>query len=75
MSDFRDIMRRNWDILDLDKIQDNWYDKVALHSIPFAYRVTPVGAVETNLGCSVNAGRNFSKTSVMSLKKSSILPG
>lgn len=34
MSDFRDIMRRNWEILDLDRIQDNWYDRVALYSVP-----------------------------------------
>ena len=33
MNHFRDTMRRNWEILDLDKIQDNWYDRVTLCSL------------------------------------------
>lgn len=27
LSSFRDIMRRNYETLDVDKIQDRWYDK------------------------------------------------
>ena len=27
-------MRRNWETLDLDKIQDNWYDIFPLYSEP-----------------------------------------
>ena len=34
MSDFRDIMRRNWEILDLEKVQDHWYERAILRSDP-----------------------------------------
>jgi hypothetical protein len=75
LSDFRNIMRRNWETLDLEKIQDHWYERVTLRSDPSADRMVSLGAAGTNLGSSANAGRSFSKTSVTSLRRGLILQG
>ena len=75
MSHFRDVMRRNWETLDLDKIQDDWYDRVNPGLYISTYNITPIGAVGTSLGCSANVGRSFSKTFVAAHRKSSTLRG
>jgi hypothetical protein len=68
---FRDIMRRKWETMDVDKIQERWY-VASPHSLRRQTDVCP-GVVETNLGSSGSAGRSCSKISATSNRKNSTL--
>lgn len=73
LSSFRDIMRRNFNTMDVDKIQPRWcgiYRLGARYSLIFFQ-----GAVAMSLGYLLNDGKNFLKISVMSSKRSSIHHG
>jgi hypothetical protein len=74
LGSFRDIMRRNFETLDVDKIQDRWFvlplDKQASSKTHLAN--IRIGVAATNLGYSANDGKSFSKISVTSSRRSLI---
>jgi hypothetical protein len=71
LSSFRAIMRKNFETMDVDKIQERWYVR-SPPMFQFDQTKPRLGAVVTSLGYSENAGRSYLKTFVMSNRKSLI---
>lgn len=72
LSSFRAIMRKNFETLDVDKIQERWYvyDDI-FHSTQITHHP---GAAVMNHGSFENAGRSCLKTFVTWNRKSLIPP-
>lgn len=60
-------MRKNFETLDVDKIQERWY--LSLISQRSVSLTLNTGAVEINLGFSGRDGRNYLRISVMSNRR------
>ena len=70
LSSFRDTMRRNYETLDVEKVQEQWYASSLLDMSSDAISIRHVGAAVTSLGSSVNAGRNYLRISATPSQRS-----
>jgi len=72
LSSFRDVMHRNFETLDVDKIQERW----CLYILSFILVGSIfAGAVVTSPGFSESDGKSYLRTFVMWNKRNLILPG
>lgn len=72
LDSFRNVMRRNFETFDVEKIQERW--SITFHGlILYEADTALLGVVVTSHGFSVKDGKNYLKTSAM-LNKRSLIP-